>query len=94
MRLVSRACTITAQIDGDGIDNDCDGTADEELCNGVDDDADGAVDEDCGGMHRYFSYCLTSHSKFFYYIYGFICSPCSWSVIWYIILPDLHGEYS
>lgn len=51
MRLVEKLCQITTQVNGDGIDNDCDGSIDEELCNGVDDDADGAVDEDCGGMN-------------------------------------------
>lgn len=35
----------------DNIDNDCDGTTDEETCgNGKDDDEDGLVDEDCKGL--------------------------------------------
>lgn len=36
---------------GDGVDNDCDGVIDEELCTGTnigsDTDLDGRVDEDC-----------------------------------------------
>ena len=32
---------------GDGIDNDCDGEIDEEVCDGIDNDADGGIDEDC-----------------------------------------------
>lgn len=34
-------------IRGDGLDNDCDGSIDEESCNGIDDDNDQLVDEDC-----------------------------------------------
>lgn len=49
MRLVAQGCSPTVQVEGDGIDNDCDGSVDEELCNGIDDDADGFTDEDCGG---------------------------------------------
>lgn len=48
MRLVAQGCVATTMNEGDGIDNDCDGAVDEELCNSIDDDADGAVDEDCG----------------------------------------------
>lgn len=58
MRLKTRVCSKTISTDGDGIDNDCDGSIDEELCNGIDDDADGEVDEDCGSK----SLCSTSHS--------------------------------
>lgn len=36
---------------GDGLDNDCDGKIDEELCTGtdatVDNDGDGSISEDC-----------------------------------------------
>ncbi|XP_045158719.2 uncharacterized protein LOC123524528 [Mercenaria mercenaria] len=32
---------------GDMTDNDCDGVADEEVCNGLDDDGDSVIDEDC-----------------------------------------------
>ncbi|MEZ4327746.1 MAG: MopE-related protein [Polyangiales bacterium] len=39
-------CAPTPTVAGDGLDNDCDGRADEELANGVDDDGDGLVDED------------------------------------------------
>lgn len=39
-------CTATTVTAGDGIDNDCDGTADEELANSLDDDGDGLIDED------------------------------------------------
>ena len=48
MRLVAQGCVQTTQTEGDGIDNDCDGSVDEELCNSIDDDADGSIDEDCG----------------------------------------------
>ncbi len=34
---------------GDGIDNDGDGSVDEEALNGIDDDLDGLIDEDCFG---------------------------------------------
>lgn len=61
MRLVSRQCTPTTQVSGDGVDNDCDGSVDEELCNGVDDDADNAVDEDCGGILPSKNCCLNTN---------------------------------
>ena len=48
MRLVAQGCVPTNQVENDGIDNDCDGSIDEELCNSIDDDADGEIDEDCG----------------------------------------------
>lgn len=32
---------------GDEIDNDCDGSLDEEVCDGLDNDGDGKIDEDC-----------------------------------------------
>ena len=37
---------MTIPIEGDGIDNDCDGSIDEESKDMRDDDADGFVDED------------------------------------------------
>ncbi|KAK3094414.1 hypothetical protein FSP39_001502 [Pinctada imbricata] len=53
MRLapINTVCVPTSTVVGDGIDNDCDGLIDEELCtvaNGrKDDDKDGRIDEDC-----------------------------------------------
>ena len=42
---------VTPNTMGDGLDNDCDGLIDEELCmasnGGADDDGDGQSDEDC-----------------------------------------------
>lgn len=48
MRLapLQEPCSATAPVPGDGLDNDCDDTVDEELFNGVDDDGDGEIDED------------------------------------------------
>ncbi|XP_067935398.1 uncharacterized protein [Watersipora subatra] len=39
-------CKTSASLVNDGVDNDCDGSIDEELHNGIDDDGDGAIDED------------------------------------------------
>eukprot|EP00105_Crassostrea_gigas_P037696 XP_019921844.1 PREDICTED: IgGFc-binding protein-like [Crassostrea gigas] len=51
MRLspINVPCNVTSGTIPDGIDNDCDGLIDEELCDGnfADDDADGLIDEDC-----------------------------------------------
>uniref|UniRef100_A0A8W8IN47 IgGFc-binding protein N-terminal domain-containing protein n=1 Tax=Magallana gigas TaxID=29159 RepID=A0A8W8IN47_MAGGI len=51
MRLspINVPCNVTSGAIPDGIDNDCDGLIDEELCDGnfADDDADGLIDEDC-----------------------------------------------
>lgn len=35
----------SASIANDGMDNDCDGSIDEELMNGIDDDGDGRIGE-------------------------------------------------
>lgn len=44
-------CLPSESVFGDGLDNDCDGDIDEELCTGAyigsDTDSDGRVDEDC-----------------------------------------------
>ncbi|XP_069105029.1 uncharacterized protein [Argopecten irradians] len=48
---INTVCVPTATVVGDGIDNDCDGLIDEELCTtenqGRDDDGDGQAEEDC-----------------------------------------------
>ncbi|OWF44661.1 SCO-spondin-like [Mizuhopecten yessoensis] len=48
---INTICVPTATVVGDGVDNDCDGLIDEELCTtenqGRDDDGDGQSEEDC-----------------------------------------------
>ena len=39
-------CSLTITVEGDGIDNDCDGFIDEEIRDQRDNDGDGYVDED------------------------------------------------
>ncbi|XP_014667289.1 PREDICTED: IgGFc-binding protein-like [Priapulus caudatus] len=43
---IAAACKPTPPVDGDGVDNDCDGLVDEELQDDVDNDGDGLIDED------------------------------------------------
>ncbi|CAH1244449.1 PKD1 [Branchiostoma lanceolatum] len=43
---IAPPCPRSLPIAGDGVNNDCDGTIDEELLNGLDDDGDGRIDED------------------------------------------------
>ncbi|XP_063443799.1 SCO-spondin-like isoform X2 [Mytilus trossulus] len=51
MAPINEICVPSATVVGDGIDNDCDGLIDEELCTtenqGRDDDGDGVAEEDC-----------------------------------------------
>ncbi|CAL1542920.1 unnamed protein product [Lymnaea stagnalis] len=53
MKKTNQACEISTSQPGDGRDNDCDGTVDEEDCGpnndpqGTDDDNDGMANEDC-----------------------------------------------
>ena len=39
-------CKPSVSIAGDGVDNDCDGTFDEEILDRKDNDGDGKIDED------------------------------------------------
>ncbi|XP_033759595.1 A disintegrin and metalloproteinase with thrombospondin motifs adt-1-like [Pecten maximus] len=70
---INTVCIPTSTVVGDGIDNDCDGLIDEELCTtenqGRDDDGDGQAEEDCatpppidGGWSSYSSYGACSLS--------------------------------
>lgn len=51
MFVFSQPCVKTESVFGDGVDNDCDGLIDEELCTGAnrgtDTDGDEFTDEDC-----------------------------------------------
>lgn len=44
--LEQRDCTPTIMVQGDGLDNDCDGLMDEEIADGLDNDWDNRMDED------------------------------------------------
>ena len=35
LKLDSTQCQVTTQVKGDGVDNDCDQSIDEEICNGI-----------------------------------------------------------
>ncbi|XP_056011017.1 uncharacterized protein LOC130051889 isoform X2 [Ostrea edulis] len=43
-------CDAPQMRKGDEVDNDCDGSTDEEDCDGKDNDGDGRIDEDCSGQ--------------------------------------------
>ncbi|XP_069142267.1 uncharacterized protein [Argopecten irradians] len=54
---INEACAMTPSVTGDGVDNDCDGRIDEELCVATptrnligDDDGDGQTNEDCAKL--------------------------------------------
>ncbi|XP_071126969.1 IgGFc-binding protein-like [Mytilus edulis] len=44
---INTDCLVSQMIEGDKIDNDCDGEIDEEQSDGKDNDGDGQIDEDC-----------------------------------------------
>ena len=44
--LIPAQCSLTITVEGDGIDNDCDGSIDEEIKDQRDNDGDGYIDED------------------------------------------------
>ena len=51
MQFDQGTCVPSQTIAGDGIDNDCDGVAEEELLDGEDNDGDGLKDEDLSAVH-------------------------------------------
>jgi hypothetical protein len=51
MQLSEGNCVPSQNVAGDGLDNDCDGVADEELLDGLDNDGDGLKDEDLSAVH-------------------------------------------
>ena len=46
LSLIFPQCKISEQTPGDGLDNDCDDSIDEEVFDGKDNDGDGKIDED------------------------------------------------
>jgi len=55
-----KQCDASPAHPGDGVDNDCDGSTDEELDNGVDDDGDFLIDEDTAALPVGYRYVMVS----------------------------------
>ena len=67
-------CIPSESVFGDGVDNDCDGDIDEELCTGAnlhtDTDLDGQIDEDCA-INREIGHGMCSTCS---YTYTYTCT--------------------